>query len=314
MTSLLCKSLAAGWLLAAVTALPLTRAAAQPVGEGPLVLRLPVSARTLALGNTHLVSNDGDALFGNPALLTAARGLSASLQSYGAAATGGALANLTAIGSTYVGVGLQHLTWRSPTARYDDAVFPGATQLSDGGAITAGSNAFTLGVARTIKGLRLGASVKFAEDRLGNAGDGTVAFDLGLVRPMGPTSLSIVAQNLGVGPRLGGVSGTLPRRIGVGIGTAPYAFSDHWDLVGQAQLTLEGDLFVRPAGGMELLYVPVEGVALALRHGFRLPRERDESLVTAGLGLTVDRLSFDYALEPMRGGRPVSHRVGIRLR
>ncbi len=314
MTSSLCKSLAAGLLLAAAPLVPGARVAAQPAGEGPLVLRLPVSARTLALGNATVVSNDADALFGNPALLIVARGMSASVQSYGSAATGGALANLTAIGSTFVGVGVQHLAWRAPSADYEAALFPGATRLSDGGLVSAGSSAFTLGLARTVKGLRLGASVKFAEDRLGDAGDGTVAFDLGLVRPMGPTSLSIVAQNLGVGPRLGGVSGTLPRRIGVGIGTSPFAFGDHWDLVGQAQLTLEGDLFVRPAGGMELLYVPVEGVAVAFRHGFRLPRERDESLVTAGAGFTLDRVSLDYAMEPMRGGRPVSHRVGVRIK
>jgi hypothetical protein len=310
----LCKSLAAGLLLAAVSLVPMARATAQPVGEGPLVLRLPVSARTLALGNANVVSNDGDALFGNPALLSVARGLSVSMQSYGSAATGGALANLTAIGSLFVGVGVQHLSWQTPTGQYGEAVRPGATALSDGGIVSAGSSAFTLGLARSIKGLQLGASVKFAEDRLGPIGDGTVAFDVGAVRSLGRTLLSVSAQNLGVGPRLGGVSGTLPRRVGVGIGSAPYAFGEHWDVAAQAQLTLEGDWFVRPAGGMEVLYVPVEGVVFAFRHGFRLPRERDESLVTAGVGFTLDRVSLDYAMEPMRGGRPVSHRVGMRIK
>lgn len=314
MTSSHCKSLTAGLLLAAASLVPGAWVAAQPVGEGPLVLRLPVSARTLALGNATVVSNDADALFGNPALLMVARGMSASVQAYGAAATGGAMANVAAIGSLFIGVGAQHLSWQSPAARYDDAVRFGATTLSDGGTISAGSSAFTLGVARSIKGLQLGASVKFAEERLGAVGDGTVAFDVGVVRPMGQTVLSVTAQNLGVGPRLDGVSGTLPRRIGVGMSRAPFALGTHWDIAGQAQVTLEGDWFVRPAGGAELLYVPVEGVVFALRSGLRLPREREESLVTAGAGFTLDRVSLDYAMEPMRGGRPVSHRVGVRVK
>jgi hypothetical protein len=71
---------------------------------------------------------------------------------------------------------------------------------------------------------------------------------------------------------------------------------------------------VRPAGGVELAYVPIEGVAVVVRQGLRLPRERDEPLVTGGLGVTVDRWSLDYAVEPMRGGRPVSHRLGLRIR
>ena len=80
------------------------------------------------------------------------------------------------------------------------------------------------------------------------------------------------------------------------------------------QLTLEGNSFVRPAGGVEVGYVPIEGVAIVMRSGLRLPRERDESLVTGGLGLTLDRISIDYALEPFRGGRPASHRIGLRIK
>ena len=60
--------------------------------------------------------------------------------------------------------------------------------------------------------------------------------------------------------------------------------------------------------------MPIDGVAIALRQGFRLPRERDESLVTAGVGITIDRIAVDYAMEPMRAGRPISHRIGLRLR
>jgi hypothetical protein len=36
--------------------------------------------------------------------------------------------------------------------------------------------------------------------------------------------------------------------------------------------------------------------------------------VTAGLGIVIDRISLDYAAEPLRGGRAISHRVGLRIR
>lgn len=298
-----------------------TPVAAQSIVEGPLVLRAPASARLLGMANAGLAANDADVLFYNPGMLGSARGLSLSMQRYGSAATAGSMATVTTVGSITVGIGAQALRWQTPAARYDDAVRFGTTHLADtpraGSNVSneAASSAFTLGLARTIKGLRLGAAVKYAEDRLGEAADGTVAFDVGFSRPLGPATLAITAQNLGAGPRLGGVEAAMPRRIGVGWGGGPMSQWEHWDLGMQAQLTVEGDdWFVRPAGGAELGYVPIEGVSILLRSGLRLPRERDESLVTAGLGVTVDRFSFDYAMEPMRGGRPVSHRVGVRLK
>jgi len=162
--------------------------------------------------------------------------------------------------------------------------------------------------------LRLGVSVKYAEDRLGADRDGTVAADVGMYMPLGPANLAITMQNLGPGTSIRGQPGTLPRRIGIGFGGGLFPLWEHWDLGAQMQVTLENDLFVRPAGGVELGYVPIEGVSFIARTGLRLPRERDESLVTGGVGVTVDRYSLDYAIEPFRGGRPVSHRVGLRVR
>lgn len=287
---------------------------AQPRGEGPLILRLPSSTRALAMGNAGIASTDGDALFYNPGMLALSRGSAASLQRYGSHGTAGSMATATTSGSMTIGVGAQFLNYSAPAgADYATVVKPGATRLSDSGAVAASSTAFTLGFAKTIKGWRLGANAKYVEDRIGSAHDGTVAFDIGLNRPLGLGTVGVVVQNLGVGPRIGGVDGTLPRRIGIGFGAAR-AVAAHWDLGAQAALTLEGDLFVRPAGGAEVSYVPIDGVAITLRQGFRLPRERDESLITAGLGVSVDRIAVDYAMEPMRAGRPVSHRIGVRVR
>ena len=291
-----------------------TRAMAQPANEGPLVLRLPSSARFLAIGNAGLVSTDGDAMFYNPGMLASSRGAAGSLQRYGSNGTAGAIATTTTAGSMTIGVGAQFVRFNAPTNRpYSSLLKPGATTLSEPGTVPAASTAFTVGFAKTIKGFRLGANAKYVEDRVGMSADGTLAFDLGMNRALGPGTLGLVVQNLGAGLRIEGNRGTLPRRIGAGW-SASRPISEHWDLAGHTALTLEGDLFVRPAGGGELAYVPVEGVALTVRQGFRRPREKDESFFTAGLGVTIDRIALDYAFEPVRGGRDAGHRVGVRVR
>lgn len=294
-------------------------ATAQSVVEGPLVLRLPASARSVSVADAGLVSSDADVLFYNPGMLASARGLSLSMQRYASTATAGAMATITTVGSMTVGLGVQALRWKSSDTDYREAIQHGAPHLATAwrgsGGINASSSAFTLGLAQTVKGVRLGAAVKYAEDAFGNATDGTVAVDLGANRPLGPGTLAITVQNLGAGLRLAGESAGMPHRFGVGWGSAAIGRWEHWDLGVLAQLTVEGsDGFVRPAGGVELGYVPVDGVALQLRGGLRAPREQDESPVTAGLGITVDRFSLDYALEPMQGGSPASHRVGVRFK
>ncbi|AMW05673.1 hypothetical protein GEMMAAP_14420 [Gemmatimonas phototrophica] len=283
--------------------------------EAPLVLRLPASARYAAMANAGVSGNDGDVIFYNPGMLAQARGVAVSVQRYGAQATTGAFGSVQALGSFSIGIGAQTLNYGAPGYNdLDAAVRAGATRLSDGGPVSASSSAFTVGVAHTIKGLRLGASVKYAEERLADVRDGSLAVDVGINKAMGPATLSASIQNLGASPALGGVNGALPTRVTVGYGGGLFPIWEHWDIGMQTQLSVERDGFVRPAGGVELGYVPVEGVAIVLRQGLRLPRERDESLVTAGVGVNVDRFSLDYAMEPMRGGRPVAHRVGVRIR
>ncbi|MEO7358890.1 MAG: hypothetical protein ABI120_01085, partial [Gemmatimonadaceae bacterium] len=135
----------------------------------------------------------------------------------------------------------------------------------------------------------------------------------GMIGPsIGRGNLTFVVQNIGQGLRIGGAEGKLPTRAGAGWGGA--RGFELFDVGYQTQLTVDRDGFVRPAGGVELSYVPIEGVALVARTGLRLPRETDEPLATGGFGITVDRFSLDYAFEPIRGGRPVSHRVGIRIK
>jgi hypothetical protein len=307
-------------LVAAVgasVALPSPPLEAQGAGhpEAPLALRVPASARYAALANAGGSGNDADVIFYNPGRLAQARGMAVSIQRFGARATSGSFGSVQTLGAFTVGVGAQTLDYGAPAlGGLAAAVRTGASHLSDGGPVSASSNVFVVGAARTLKGFRLGANVKYAEERLGAARDGVAALDLGMNRPMGPATIGVSVQNIGAGPQIGGVDGVLPTRVTIGYGGGLFPIWEHVDIGMQSQLSVERDGFVRPAGGVELGYVPVDGVSIIIRQGVRLPRERDESLVTAGLGVTVDRFSFDYAVDPTRGGRPLSHRVGIRIK
>jgi hypothetical protein len=300
---------------AALAVAPRLTAAQDTRGLGPIVLRLPASTRAAGMANAFLAGNDGDALFYNPALLNIARGSAVSVQRYGSVSTAGSLAMVSAFGVMNVGVGVQFLEWSARDVGYREAVRFGASHLSDSAGVAAASTAITFGIGRTVHGHRIGVSAKYVEDRFEHAHDGTVAFDAGVMLPsFGPGNFAVVAQNLGQGLRLGGERGRLPTAIGLGWGGGMYSRFEQFDFGMQTQLTVERGGFVRPAGGAELGYVPIEGVSFIVRAGLRLPRERDEPLATGGLGITVDRLSLDYAIEPFRGGRPVSHRVGIRIK
>ncbi|WP_353268118.1 hypothetical protein [Gemmatimonas sp.] len=298
-------------------ALPSQPLAAQTSGrpEAPLALRVPASARYAALANAGVSGNDADVIFYNPGMLAQARGMAVSVQRFGSQATSGSFGSVQALGAFTIGVGVQTLDYGAPAAGgLEAAVRTGAPRLSDGGPVSASSNVFVLGAARTIKGFRLGANVKYAEERLGGSRDGVAALDVGMNRPLGPATIGVSVQNIGAGPQIGGIDGSLQTRVTIGYGGGLFPIWERFDIGMQSQLSVERDGFVRPAGGVELGYVPVEGVSFIIRQGVRMPRERDESLVTGGFGVTVDRFSFDYAFDPVRGGRPVSHRVGIRVK
>ncbi|MEP6834863.1 MAG: hypothetical protein ABJB74_15825 [Gemmatimonas sp.] len=280
---------------------------------GPMVLRIPASARASSMANTGLTSSDADALFYNPALLFNARGMSVSMQRYGSFGTAGALANIATVGSMNIGVGAQVLNWSAAPLSYREITRLGATALGDSGGVPASSIGVTLGIAKNIRGHRLGLSAKYVADRFAATQDGTLAFDVGLMGPsLGPGNLTFVVQNIGQGLRIGGAQGKLPTRAGAG--WADSKGFEKFDLGVQAQVTVDRDGYTRPAVGGEIGYVPIEGVALVARAGLRLPRETDESFGTGGLGITIDRISLDYAIEPFLNGRSVSHRLGLRIK
>ena len=108
-----------------------------------------------------------------------------------------------------------------------------------------------------------------------------------------------------------GTSARLPTRATIGYAAA--------GPVGPLDVAISTAVSVRrggrvsPAGGVELGYLPIDGVSFAGRIGGRLPEKNAESPVTLGASFTFDRISVDYGFEPYQG-KGSGHRVGLRIR
>ena len=298
---------------AALLALCVPAARAQSP-TAPLVLRLPVSARALAMGGAQPVAQDAEAMLANPGLLAWSRGASVQGQRYGSASTLGALASaLQTLGGT-TGLAVQFLDYGAASPALRDAARDAAGALPVRGPVTASSLSAAVGYARPFMGVRLGATVRYAEERLGASRDGTVSADVGVAKGFlfDQLVVGLAAQHLGEGLRLDGARAPLPTRVTLGASGANYPLTPWIDLGATASVSVLRGGDVTAAGGGELSIVPLQGYSIALRAGARRTLEAGERPVTAGLGFTRDRISLDYAYEPFAGKD--AHRVGLRVR
>ncbi|MEO7084642.1 MAG: hypothetical protein ABI442_06200 [Gemmatimonadaceae bacterium] len=319
-----------------------TAGAQQGGPYAPLVLFMPAGARTLAMGNTGVAGRDDDVLFFNPAQLFVARGTSASLERYSANSAGGSLSSVTKLNNSAVAIGMRYVEY-SPSTGSPDAPpglspFPGtrASALGDGDGAGSSVEA-SVGYARVFKTVRFGGVAKYVEDEVPGIRVGRAAFDLGLARDFFRTyAVGLSVQNIGknmtascdviprpaigtceVPPLVPGAvappatsSIYLPLRTTLGVSHSRQL--GEFDLLATASASMLRKDFFIPSGGAELGYSWIDGYNVALRGGLRRP-VTGESPVTAGAGITADRVSIDYALETLTGGR-VAHRVGIRIR
>lgn len=271
----------------------------------------PVGARPMALAGLDVAIADPEAVAANPALLLTARGLATSVQQQRRGRRAGSAAMVSAVGPVTFGLVVQHATPGDPgpamgrPTRYGDPLEAPHEDVP--------TTAVTLGAARTIKGQRLGIGLTYADDLHGEgrAGDHDephrLALELGYLRSLGFGTLGISVTSLEVD---GHASAT---RLAAGwFGSKALAAA--WDLGGGVQTSVFGDGRVQPIGALELVWVPIQGVAVAFRGGVRAPHDAAEGIATAGVGFTLDHLALDYALAPGRDGVGVSHRVGVRLK
>ncbi len=276
----------------------------------PLILKLPATARLLSLGGAQVALRDVDAVFGNPALVGTATALAFGAERYASGATAGQFASSSIIGPLGIGVGVQLL---DAGPRY--GTFPARSEvLTRENTAGTGSVAATLAASLSWKQLRWGVGAKYVEERVSDDRAGGVAFDIGASRSLQflSSTVGIAVQHLG--PRFGvaGRRESLPAQVALGIATAPRGFGKWLDLSGTAQLDVRRDGALFPRGGVELSYVPIEGVAFTGRVGGRRPQLREERPVAAGGGITIDRFTLDYGWEALREGS--GHRLTVRLR
>ncbi len=309
----------------------------------PVVLMLPAGPRTLAIGNTGIVSRDDDALFFNPAQLVIARGFSASYERYSSTAQGGTLSAVTRFNNGGIAVGMNTVSYELP-----NDVFPAnrGSMLLDGPALGTSLDA-SIGLAQVLKGTRLGAAVKYVEDNVPNSRISHIAVDLGVSRDfLRFYTLGVSVQNIGpstsvpcsdqpqsltlcvIPPTGSGANVELfspahmPLRSTIGVGTSRPV--GQLDVLATAAVSMVRTDFVSPSGGIEVGYSWLDGYSVAVRAGARRPFP-GETPFTAGAGFNVDRLSIDYAIEALRPtefllngtsrvSTRVAHRIGLRIR
>ena len=287
-------------------------ALAQSPEHGPLVLELPASTRGLALGGAfHMVGNDSDAVFHNPALIGGNGVIGGAMQRFGTASLLSTVSGAAEWSSANVAVGVQTLGYGVPD-RGATLLSHDAQSLFANGKTGTAEVAISVGYAREVRGVRAGITGKLVDQRLGGHHDATGAVDLGVAVGAGPARLGLAVQNLGPGLTLGEVEVPLPVRVTAG-GSTPAIPVGPLDLGWSAAVSREADGVVVPGAGMEIAYWPVRGRTFTARVGVRRAPDGFGHPVTFGGAFNGDRLAIDYAWQRYDGGE-AAHRFGLSWR
>ncbi len=209
------------------------------------------------------------------------------------------------------------------------AVPPTIPTLFEASATPATSAEVSAGLAQVIKGWRVGLAAKVAQDEDIGSRFVRPLLDVGVAKQVfGSYTFGATVQNIGQDYNTGFVSpGTgapgfpsmvdqslqevhLPRTATVGLSRGESV--GEFDLFATAAVSWIRTNTLSPAGGLEINYSWLSGYNIALRAGARRPLPGEDAL-TAGAGFTMDRLSIDYAVETLSGGR-IGNRIGLRIR
>lgn len=272
----------------------------------PIILQLPGGTRALAMGNTGVAMRDDDAIFYDPAMLVSATGMSASGEWLSSTAGTGSLSAVTRFNGGGIGIGMRFANYEVLAGGFPATR---ATML-DQGVDPATSIEATVGFAQTIKGFRAGIAGKYVEDVSSAARLGRPMADVGLSHDYFHTTFALAVQNIGRSMDLAPPVVDAPTRTTLGALRAGQA--GPFDYVATAGVSLLRTNFVQPSGGVELNYSWLNGYDVALRAGARRSAVGEQPF-TAGAGISVDRVTIDYALETLANQR-VGHRFGIRVR
>lgn len=280
---------------------------AQADRYAPTVLQLAPTPRSATFGSSA-VARDIEAIFGNPALLGVAAGTVAGMGRFDAA-THLALASSASLGRFSVGIGAQHLATSTQQMRLPSGNWSYSLQL--GGPVAVSSSVGAFGLSTLFRGNRVGAAVKYVEQRTGTLHDGVPSLDLGVARDVSRYLVGVTVQNIGAGIHFPNSSAQLPLRVAAGVSSYGWAVGP-LDLNGSAGVSVLPDGIIRPAFGLEAAYVPMEGYNFAVRGGLRRPEFRAQRPLTLGASAALDRFALEYAWEDWDMGR--AHRLALRVR
>ena len=300
---------------AAIAAAPLR---AQGGRTAAILLELPSSARALALGGAYAaLGSDEAAIFYNPAqlgvLTSASAGL--SVQSYIQSSTLGAFAAAMPLGPGLLGVGAQVLDYGSED-RYecDLASFPTCEHGVKTGTVSASDIVASVGYAMTVRGVRVGSTVKYVRQSIADVTGGVPAVDFGAALDLSfGATVGLSVQNIGGRLTLGSTSGALPRAVRFGA-ALPRQRVGPLDVTATAEVAQWTGAGTVPAVGGEVLYHTTNGISLAGRVGAQsIGTETRASPLTFGGGLAARHLAVDYAYQgfDLIGG--ATHRIGVRF-
>jgi len=274
-------------------------------GTGPLLKLLGGSTRAVGMANAvPLSAIDSDIVFYHPALLPGAAGWSGAVQRFGGDAT---LATFSAAASGGIGVGIRFLEYTVPVLDSDigDIRDLGRDNVIGDQAVEAAAR---VGYARTIWKLRLGAAVEYARHFQNEASDGMLTGDVGLT--MNVTNRFITALTVKDIPFHDGAD-TYDAPFHVTLGASNRSLPvGPLDLIASGSISWGPDLDVFGGGGLELGYWPFSGLNFYARGGVR---GGSYGRVTAGGGISYQRISLDYAFEQFDNVAD-AHRIGLRLR
>lgn len=290
---------------------------AQAPPTGPLVLHLPTSARTAALGNAWVAGRDLDVVFHNPAQLIGARsGFDISLARLGPASRAVSMGSIYAAGkwSATFGWGAQIVGFNADAS----SSYPYSPDITVASGSRSGTSALvTAGGAIVFKGFRVGAAGKYVTDIVATApavlnpvriNQHLLLADIGVARNLFGGAAAIAFQNLGRNSRDSGVYLPIPRQVALGWSTTRTA--GPLDLGLFTQLARRNG-WTAPAAGVEAGYSWIEGYSVTLRAGVRRPETDAERPVSLGAAFAMDRLTVEYAVRLFDGGRTAN---GVTLR
>ncbi len=281
------------------------RAQGQADRYAPTVLQLPATPRAATQG-ALAGARDVESIFGNPAQVGFATGTVVGFGRY-EAATHLSLASASSLGNFNVGIGAQYLHAFSPADRIPLSSYV----LHAGGHLPVSSAVGAFALSTIMRGLRVGATAKYVEQRHGAVRDGAPSLDLGLAKDISRYTAGITVQNIGAGIHFPTSSTQLPLRVSAGI--AGYGFVvGPFDMNGTAGASVLPDGIVLPALGLELGYVPLDGYNFVARAGIRRPELRAQQPVTVGAAASLDRFALEYAYEDWASGG--THRLALRVR